>query len=161
MTKIKDAICDVIEEAATGLTLLEDDYFIIGASALILSNVEIGTTLDIDILTTVPDSVILEEAWNLRKKEDYKPINSNLFRSNFARYAFTGLDIEIMGGLEINTDGSWEKLLVKDYCMFDARTITVRIPTLQEQKRILGLFGRDKDLSKVELIDEYIFESGL
>lgn len=61
-----------------------------------------------------------------------------------------------MGGLEINIDGKWTLLTVNDYNVHNIGNIEIKIPTLQEQRRILTLFSREKDYQRIKLIDDYL-----
>ena len=50
--KIKDKIVQTLASMTAELLEIGPDFYIIGASAMILSDIEIGETSDIDILTT-------------------------------------------------------------------------------------------------------------
>ncbi|MCU0354214.1 MAG: hypothetical protein MUD08_10825 [Cytophagales bacterium] len=134
------------------LFMLEDEYFVIGSSALVLTGVETNAVSDLDILTSWADADRLKLLWADRRKASHSPENALLFRSNFARFAFETMDVEAMGDLEINRGGSWQRLRILDFMEVPVADHTVRIPTLAEQKRIFLLFGRQKDLSKADLI---------
>lgn len=56
-----------------------------------------------------------------------------------------------MGGLEVNHDGTWQALTVKSYYTLDSH-YDYKIPTIEEQERILKFFGRPKDIQKIELL---------
>lgn len=140
-------------EAENALLQLHDDWFIFGSAASILSEVKIETTGDIDILTSERDAKLLKQLWSSKDLNiDSKPIE--VFRSDFSRYKFDLIDIEISGNLEIYRNGKWLPLTVYDYETLPIGKLLVKIPTLQEQKNILNLFGREKDLEKIKLIDE-------
>ena len=49
---IKDKITQTLIGITAQLQEINSEFYIIGASAMILSNIEIGETSDIDILTT-------------------------------------------------------------------------------------------------------------
>lgn len=150
--KIEKAIADI----AINLAQIKDDFFIIGASALALSGINIENTEDIDILTSIQDALILQKLWKSKIASNYITKRSDLFRSNFNRYKFQWMDIEVMGGLEININGKWTLLTVNDYNVHNIGNTEIKIPTLQEQRRILTLFGREKDYQRIKLIDDYL-----
>jgi hypothetical protein len=150
MIDIKNKIISVLKEALPELSLLNDDFYLIGAAALILSDVKLNHTSDIDILTSDDDAETLKHLWMDRRIEIHDLKNSELFRSNFSRYKFMHVDIEIMGSLEVKKEDAWIPLKIHDYNIFSVDFMQFKIPTLEEQKRILQWFGRDKDLDKIE-----------
>lgn len=60
-----------------------------------------------------------------------------------------------MGDLEVCVSGQWTKVNVKEFNIFNIGSLAVKIPTLSEMRRILLLFGREKDLRRIEAIDKY------
>lgn len=153
---MKDKIERTIADIAINLAQIKDDFFIIGASALVLSGIDIGCTEDIDILTSRQDALILQKSWREKVANSHTPQRSDLFRSNFNRYKFQWMDVEVMGCLEINIDRKWALLTVNNYNVHNIGDIEIKIPTLEEQRRILTLFGREKDYQRIKLIDDYL-----
>lgn len=151
-----EKINQVLREAYPALKLLQDDCFVIGSAALILSGVEIDYTSDIDILTSERDANCLKEVWKDKHVKGYVTQQDDLFRSNFSRYDFGAMDVEIMGNLEVWKDNSWEPLIIRDYTHFTRDDIRVKLPTIEELKRILRWFGRDKDFQKLKLIESQL-----
>ncbi len=149
---LSDKIYSVLKEAYPALKTLEDDWFIIGASGLVLAGVKLEKTSDIDILTSVRDAQKLKTAWEDRRVKDFDSSNTELFQSDFSRYNFRVMDVEIMGGLKVNKSNNWTALQITDHVGISTPDFEVKIPTLEEQKRIFLLFGREKDLQKIKLI---------
>ena len=149
---LSDKIYSVLKEAYPVLKTLEDDWFIIGTSGLVLADVKLEKTSDIDILTSVRDAQKLKSAWENRRIKDFDSSDTELFRSDFSRYNFNLLDIEIIGGLKVYKSEVWIPLKIENHISISTPDFEVKIPTLEEQKRIFLLFGRDKDLQKVKLI---------
>ncbi len=152
---IREKIIQTLHTAASGLEQLQDDYFIFGSAASILSEVEIDNTDDIDIAVSQRDAELLKNIW--RSKDLHvgsKP--SGIFRSNLSRYKFELIDIEICGNLEVFRNEKWQPFVIYDYEIIPLGKLLVKIPTLEEQKNILHFFGRAKDIEKVKLIDERI-----
>ena len=154
---IKEKVIRTLHKASFGLQQLKDDFFIIGSAALILSDVDIKHTEDIDIVTSKRDAELLTQVWS-EYDLHFTPKDSELFRSDLSRYDFGLLDIEITGGLEVCKNGKWEPLLAYDYETYPIADLLIKIPTLVEQKNILHLFGREKDLQKIKLIDDRLKE---
>jgi ABC-type multidrug transport system ATPase subunit len=63
------------------------------------------------------------------------------------------LPIETMGDLEVLSNGIWRKVRPETRVAVDIGDATVFIPTLDEQLAILRLFGREKDLAKVGMVE--------
>jgi len=151
---IKDKIIRTLSEAASGLKLLDDGFFVIGASAIILSGTDIGNTGDIDIIVSSHDADKLKKIWKDKIESNPQLKDSDLFKSNFGRYKFLEMDIEIIGDLLIFRDGRWTEVKVQEYTLTDINGLSVKIPTIKDQERILQLFGREKDMVRLELIKD-------
>jgi hypothetical protein len=153
---IKKEIIQTLSFVSSELNEIASESFIIGASAMILSDIEIGNTSDIDILTTVEGSDKLQTSLRRFMKTTPKTKEDDLFRSNFARFNLPLMDIEVMGGLEIYKEGSWQPVCINDYRKISIGKTTLRIPTVKEQERLLTLFGRDKDRKRIEILKKYL-----
>jgi len=157
------AIMEIREKIVKTLILIAKEFeevscdsYIIGASALILSGYSIGNTTDIDILTTHEAAEKLKSSLNTYIEVNPETKEDNLFRSNFARYNLPLMDIEVMGDLEINKNGLWKELEVNNYQTLLVNTLSIKVPTLEEQIRILSLFGREKDIKRISLLKHYL-----
>lgn len=154
---IKDQIITQLLSVKDDLNQLKDNYCIIGASGLILLDMEVGETSDIDILVSNRDAELLDVLWNKYKAPDFATKEDDLFISDFSRYTFNLLDIEIMGELRVKTNGVFEKLEIKEFIPVTLdKDFTVNIPTLEEYKKMLLLFGREKDLAKFRVIEKHL-----
>lgn len=153
---IRDRIAHTLEEALTGLSLANDDCFIIGSSALILSGIDLQTTSDIDLLVSSKAARMIRKEWKEKEIGHSIPGDSNLFRSHLTRYRFPLMDIEALEGLEVNKSNRWERLIINNFIKIEIADSTINIPTLTEQIRILTLFGRQKDLEKLPLIEQFL-----
>ena len=63
-----------------------------------------------------------------------------------------GLPIEVMGDLEVKSEGIWQKLHIESRVAVATPAGTVYVPSLDEQIAIFELFGRDKDLAKAAVL---------
>jgi hypothetical protein len=135
---------------------LYDDYCFIGSAALLMAGVEIDSFADIDILTSSRDADRLKTLWNDKLDSNHRFKDNSFFRSNFARFDFEDISIEVMGDLEIFINSQWEKLEINQCQDVKIGNQFFKIPTLEEQKRILLTFGRTKDIKRVEMIDKFI-----
>jgi hypothetical protein len=152
-SRLRDSILITLQEAASQVSQLRDDCFIMGASALVLAGIDLDSTPDVDLLTSDSDAKRLIDFWSERKI-DFQPTQPELFRSTYGRFEFSKMDIEVMGNLEINRDGAWTPLLVLDF--FVREGSPWKIPTLIEQMRILQIFNRPKDSDRIALVNQYL-----
>ena len=154
--KIKEKITQAITSIFNELKEITPEFYIIGASAMILSDIEIGETSDIDILTTEANSSKLQHLLNRYIEIAPKTKEDDLFRSDFARFKLPLMDIEVMGNLQIKKDNIWQSVCVHEYKDVFIGDLIVRIPTVKEQMRILSLFGREKDLRRIPILNQYL-----
>jgi hypothetical protein len=156
---VDEKIFHTLKEAFPSLKLMKDDFYLIGSAALILSGIKIENIYDLDILVSDRDADFLMAEWGNRRIIEHAPKDNELFSSKFARYKFSELDIEILGELKVNKMGIWEKLEISDSQSITIDDFEIKTPTLNEQKRILQLFGRKKDKDRLKLIDKKLSDS--
>jgi len=128
-----------------------DPWTLIGSAAAWLTGAEV-VVADIDVLTTDRDAMTMRERWHSRVNSGFMPADANRFRSNFARYDFAGIPVEVMGGLEVAGAEGWKLVQVGDIISVNFLGLTIYIPSIVEQVRILNLFGRPKDLQRSTLL---------
>ena len=61
-----------------------------------------------------------------------------------------------MGNLQIKKNNVWQFVYVQEYREIFIGDLIIRIPTMEEQKRILSLFGREKDLKRILVLNQYL-----
>ena len=154
--KIKDKIVQTLASMTAELLEIGPDFYIIGASAMILSDIEIGETSDIDILTTEMNSLKLQCSLKAYMEIALETKEDGLFSSNFARFNLPLMDVEVMGNLQIKKNNVWQFVYVQEYREIFIGDLIIRIPTMEEQKRILSLFGREKDLKRILVLNQYL-----
>ncbi len=136
-----------------------DPWWIIGSAAMALAGVPDIVPQDIDVLCSHDDADRLRLRWRMHEAGDSRPRDGMRFRSAFSRYEHLPVPLEAMGGLEVMTADGWRALEVRE----DIRTVhagcELRLPTLAEQRRILHLFGRDKDLAKAARLAAFMEEA--
>lgn len=156
--KMKEKIVQTIISIAPELQEITPEFYIIGASAMILSGIEIGETSDIDILTTETNSFKLQHLLNKYKEISPRTKEDDLFRSNFARFNLPLMDIEVMGNLQIKKNDIWQSVFIHEYKEVFIGDLILRVPTIKEQKRILSLFGREKDLKRILILNQHLID---
>jgi hypothetical protein len=152
---MKAKIIELLALIYPDLQQLESDYFVLGSCALLLSGLPISTITDLDLLVSSADADHLKRKWADRIRKNFTPENQHLFRSNFARFDFGELDVEVMGDLEVCKNNEWLPVLVNQTTEISINGMILKIPTLEEQKRIFTLFGREKDVAKANQIAAY------
>ena len=158
MMSIAEKIEKSIAFLSEDLSKLQDPVYIIGSSALVLAGIPLETNNDIDLLSSQADANFLKKHWKTNKIETYEPQDSDKFRSDFGRFQWDTVLVEVMGDLEIFHKGSWQKLQITEYFEISINQLTIRIPTLKEQERVFRLFGRPKDLVKADKITKHIIQ---
>lgn len=148
---VKERIVETLTEIGDSLRNIESEWCIIGASAMILSGIQLTETFDIDILTTDRGADEFQHA--LREYMEINPVTKEdeLFRSNFARFKLPLMNIEVMGNLQVKKDNVRRDVHVDSLRYLQVGDLIVNVPTISEMKRILLLFGRKKDLERVRL----------
>jgi hypothetical protein len=150
--KIKERIIATIQEAIPDLLLLNDPYTVITAAGMILIDIPIQNTDDIDILVSARDELLLQKIWSNRLVNNFQTHNDHLFNSCIHRYHFSLIDIEVMANLKVNKPEGWIPVEINEALQIQInKDFTITVPTKGEQKRLLQLFGRDKDMQRLSL----------
>jgi hypothetical protein len=152
---MKNKITQLLASIYPDLQQLKDDHFIIGSCAMLLSDMAVPIVTDLDLLVSSADADTLKHKWTYRTRKGFSPANQHLFRSNFARFDFGELDVEVMGNLEVCKNNQWLPVIVKQTTEVSINGMSFNIPTLAEQRRIFLLFGREKDIAKANQITTY------
>jgi len=126
-------------------------WWVIGSAAAWLAGAEVEVA-DVDVLTSRDDAERLAILWHGLRESAYEPAGAERFRSQFARFRFAGLPVEVMGGLELHGIEGWQPLQVHETQTVDVDGIAVRIPARGEQIRLLHAFGRAKDFRRAALL---------
>lgn len=128
-----------------------DSWTLIGSAAARLAGAEV-VVADLDVLTTRRDAEALIDQWQGQLDKAHAPAGADRFRSHFARFRFTDLPLEIMGGLELFGANGWEPVQVGKTMTVEVAGLHVPIPVVTEQVRVLESFGRPKDLQRAALL---------
>jgi hypothetical protein len=128
-----------------------DPWWVIGSVAARLIGAEVAVG-DVDLLTSAGDADLLAECWKAHRDSHYFPPGEDRFRSQFARFAFPGLPVELMGGLELWRETGWEPVQVDEVAVVKFAGLALPVPSLAEQIRLLERFGRPKDQRRAALL---------
>ena len=127
-----------------------DAWCLIGSAAAWLVGATV-TVADVDVLTSRRDAGVLIEHWQSRLQAPTVE-GAERFRSRYARFGFPGLAVEVMGGLEVCGDGGWSPVHVDDIIHTELAGLSLPIPAVAEQIRLLQRFGRPKDQQRAALL---------
>lgn len=133
-----------------------DPCWIIGSAAMQLAGVAGVVPNDLDLLCSERDAEALQRNWGRYQDSRYRPAEDDRFRSRFARFHHLPMPLEAMGGLQVKGPQGWQPVAVLADTSVTVAGVNARIPTLEEQLRILRLFGRGKDLAKAERILDHL-----
>lgn len=127
-----------------------DAWCLIGSAAAWLAGATV-TVADVDVLTSSRDADALIDHWQSRLLAPADE-GAERFRSRYARFAFPGLAVEVMGGLEVHGDDGWSPVRVDDIIHAELARLRLPIPAVAEQIRLLQSFGRPKDQYRAVLL---------
>lgn len=124
---------------------VDPPWWIIGSTALVLSGVDLEPR-DVDVFASF---AIIEAARLKLGAAAMAPRPDAQFRSSpyFQVRPEGGLEIDFMGDLQVFSEGAWAPLVIESR----QAAGPVFIPSLDEQARVLRLFGRPKDLARLSL----------
>ena len=126
-----------------------DPWCVIGSAAALLAGAEVSVA-DVDVLTSREDAGRLMALWAERRESTHEPAGAERFRSQFARFRFPGLPVEVMGGLELNQGDGWQPVSAGRLVLAGLNGLAVPMPSVDDQIRILESFGREKDLARAK-----------
>jgi hypothetical protein len=145
MSHIPPALFVALAEAVPELHVhCAESWCLIGSAAARLLGAEVGVA-DIDVLVSRADAQVLASRWADRRDASYVPADGDRFRSHFARFRFPGMPVELMGGLEHDTDEGWRAVSPGRLVLVGLEGLAVPVPSLDDQIRIFESLGRDKD----------------
>jgi hypothetical protein len=128
-----------------------DPWVVIGSAAAWLVGADVSVA-DMDVLTSVRDADTLRDRWQGRHDAAHRPGGAERFRSRFARYRFPGLPVEVMGGLEVFGADGWTLLQIDRIVRASIAGLSVPVPAVAEQIRVLDSFGRAKDRTRIAVL---------
>jgi len=148
----KSAVTDALVATVPDLHRhCSDPWTVIGSVAAYLAGAAV-TVADLDVLTSVRDAQTMAGQWQAHRDVDYMPADGPRFRSRFARFHFGELPVEVMGGLELSGVHGWVPVRIGASTRVDIAGLSVPIPTIAEQIRVLESFARPKDFERVALL---------
>lgn len=128
-----------------------DPWVVIGSAAAWLVGADVSVA-DLDLLTSIRDANALRECWQRQHDAVRRPDGVERFRSRFARYRFAGLPVEVMCGLEVFGPDGWRPLQIDRIVHVSIAGLSVPVPAITEQIRVLDRFGRPKDRARMTVL---------
>jgi len=150
-TAIPPALISTLAQIAPDLDALQEDWWLIGSAALVLSGVTLPTVDDIDILTTPAGAEFLAERWGGGLACSGP---TGHFRSEvFFRRTDTPMPVEVMAGFEVNTAKGWTPVRPRTRVALAWLGGLYFAPSHVELLDMLALFGRPQDCERAALLD--------
>jgi len=147
---IQPALIATLSQIAPDLEALQEDWWLIGSAALVLSGVALSTVDDIDILTTPAGARFLADRWPAVTRGG----PTEHFRSEvFLRRTDTPLPVEVMAGFEVNTAKGWMPVRPRTRVALSWLGGLYFAPSHVELLDMLALFGRPQDRERAALLD--------
>ena len=85
----------------------------------------------------------MQQIWSNRLINNFQTHNDHLFKSCIHRYHFSLIDIEVMANLKVHKPEGWTPVEVNESLQVQInKDFAITVPTKEEQKRLLILFGR-------------------
>lgn len=148
--RISPDLADSLALAACGCGVGRDPWWVIGSAAMALAGLGDVAVADVDVLTSTADAPRVAAALNASRPVG--KAGGDRFRSCFFNTSAAPLDIEIMGELEVMSNGVWVPVRPLTRRAVQVADVTIFIPDVAEQIEILRLFGRPKDLARAETL---------
>jgi len=131
-----------------------DDWWLIGSGALKLMGLDVAPH-DVDLLTTEDGGRVILAAIGV--EPDVKGADDRFRSSLFKRIKVPGgLDLEIMGGLEVFGAEGWRWLRPQTRQPIETPYGNVFVPAACEMLSILDLFGRPKDMDRAGKLRDHM-----
>lgn len=121
-----------------------DPWCLIGSAAALLVGAEVSVA-DVDVLVSRNDAERLMALWAACREATHEPADGHRFRSHFARFAFPGIPVELMGALQLNQGDGWQPVHAGRMTLVGLNGLAVPVPSIPDQIRLLESFGREKD----------------
>lgn len=141
----------VLDVIARDCSDLADPWWVFGSAGMALVGVADLSPPDIDLIVSERDARTLMAQW---KAQPVVAAPSPLFRSKiFAKALVGATPVEIMAGFECFSEGAWSPVAPATRQAIAWNGSHLYVPTAAEQARICRLFGREKDLARVALLE--------
>lgn len=129
-----------------------------GSTSLILQGMAIKTN-DIDIITNKSGAYKINK---LLKDYEINPVKfsrTDKFASHYGKFLIKGVEVEIIGDLQVNVNGHWIKKplqISKCYSKVKGKKLIMPVFNLKLQLQSYERMGREKDKVKIEKIKRFI-----
>lgn len=145
-----------LEQLTTPLQEADPSWCVFGSYALVLNGVPGIEAHDVDILLSARGlKHLLTCLPRLELLHEERP--GNIFRSLHARIVTEGIEVDLSGDLEIKREGQWQPVQVtqvlSDGCL--------HYTSPQDCARLLMLFGREKDVPRLQALREWATQQGI
>ncbi len=149
---IPSHITEALGAAHDVLQSCDEGWHLFGSCALTLQGVGGLQVRDVDVLISPADAAKLSVHQSI---SDESGGGTCLFRSaHFFRLKHDTLDVEFMADMQVCSGGVWQPFHFETVQEVIHAGRIFYVPTLDELKQSLRLFGRAKDLARLKLIED-------
>ncbi len=149
---IPSHITEALSAAHDVLQSCEAGWHLFGSCALALHGVSGVEVRDVDVLISPADAAKLSSDQNIL---DESGEGTDLFRSaHFLRLKHVALDVEFMADMQVWSGDLWQPFRFQTVQEVVHAGRVFYVPSLDELKQSLRLFGRAKDLARLKLIED-------
>lgn len=146
MNEMNDSLRALLAALASDLDACDPYWVVFGSAALALCGFDVEVH-DVDIMTS--ERGLAEFCRRYADSCTCREVPAGpFFRSPMARFRMDGWQVEVCGPLEVCKQGEWLPVEVREVTITDG----IRHCSREECKRLLQLFGRRKDLRRLECL---------
>lgn len=156
---ISTNITGALKIIATSLECEDVNWIIVASCALALQGLDIEP-VDIDIMTDKGGLLKINRALADYKISLSENNPSAIFDSTMSMFCVNNCSVEVMSNFKIKSrsDDTWHDMnnLLNYSTMIDVRDLTIPVLPLLQLIEMYTLMGRDKDMLKIEKIEQYL-----
>lgn len=151
---LPDDLQDGLIAVGEAARALKAPWWVFGGAAMALYGLEEIHVPDIDVLCAPRDARALLDALDGYVEADP---GEGLFRSAvFGRAPDQAILIEVMAGLEVRNGGDWAPVAFPSRRQVFVEDTPLYVPDVRDHIALYRLFGRPKDLARVEQLERLI-----
>lgn len=140
-------------DLAQMMSVAKDDWCIIGGAALVLWGVPGVSVRDIDVILSTRDA---QQILGGVTRDTPALHDSGLFRSTYYTQVGSGIEFDFMADFSVNSGGEWVAVAPKPTYRIQFGDYPILLPSREELRRVLKLFGRPKDIERLKLLETSI-----
>lgn len=133
---------------AETMSLAQDDWCLIGGAGYLLHGLKQHALSDIDVVLSVADADMLSERLQIRPQA--KSPHPSFRSKRFLLWEELPISAEFMAGFDVLHDGEWVNIYPSNCLEVPLGKHSLRVPNFEDFTAICRMFGRPKDLQRLE-----------